>query len=246
MVVGVVVVAGIAVIGAVLVSRHRDAATAASADDALQRYRDSATGSGGSTIPPGVYTYATGGSEGVSALGGTEHRYPATSTITVTAGGCGPALRWDVLVDRWNSWTVCRGTEGQQLTAWSEHHQFFGQGDATEWTCPTATWSTSRPAADLPFTCRSSSSTESGTTSVEGPETLLVGTARVPTTHLRTTATEAGDARGSVVEDRWTETSTGLPIRMTSTVRTANTSPVGDVMFTETYDLRLTSLEPRR
>jgi hypothetical protein len=242
----VVVVGVVAGVAAVLVSRHRDVATAASADDALKRYRDAATGSGGSTIPLGVYTYATTGSEGVSALGGTEHRYPATSTITVTAGGCGPVLRWDVLTNRWTSWTLCRRDDGQTLSAWSEHHQFFGQNNSTGWTCPTATWSTSRPGGDLPLTCRSSGTTESGTTTVEAPETLQVGTTQVPTVHLRTTATETGSARGTVTEDRWLETRTGLPVRLTSTVRTANKSPVGDVTFSETYDLRLTSLEPRR
>lgn len=247
MAVGCLVVLGVVVaVVAVVVSRHRDVARAASADDALQRYRDSATGSSGGTIPAGVYTYATSGSEGVSALGGTQHQYPATSTLTVTAGGCGPVLRWDVLKNRWTSWSLCHGPDGQALSAWSEHHQFFGQDNNTDWTCPAATWSTSRPTGSTPLTCRAAGSTEAGTSTVEAPETLMVGTTRVPTVHLRTTATETGKARGTVTEERWLETTTGLPIRLTSTVRTANTSPIGDVTFNETYDLRLTSLEPRR
>jgi hypothetical protein len=193
-----------------------------------------------------VYPYATSGSEGVSALGGTEHRYPATSTLTVTTGGCGPKLRWDVLENRWTSWSLCRRPDGQALAAWSEHHQFFGQNNDTDWTCPTATWSTSRTTGRFPLTCRADDSSESGTTIVEAPETLMVGTVQVPTVHLHMTGDEAGAARGTVVEDRWLETTTGLPVRVTSSVRTANRSPIGDVTFTETYDLGLTSLEPRR
>jgi hypothetical protein len=240
--VAVLAVAG-AVAGAVavVVSRHRDVATAASVDGVLERFRESATSSSGG-IPTGVYTYATSGSERVSALGGAEHRYPPTSTITVTAGGCGPTLRWDVLTERWSSWSLCRRPDGQAIAAWSEHHQFFGQDDATDWTCRAAIWS----AAGGPLDCRSSDTTETGTTTVEAPETLLVGTTPVPAVHLRTTATESGGARGTLVEDRWLEPRTGLPVRLSATVRTTNASPIGDVAFTETSDLRLTSLEPRR
>ncbi len=243
-----VVVFGVVVAAVtIIVNRHRDVATAASVDSALQRFRDAATSSAGTTVPPGVYTYATEGSESVSALGGTEHRYPATSTITVTADACGPRLRWDVLTTRWTTWSLCQDGDGQALSAWTEQHQFFGQNDTTDWTCPTATWRTSRSTdGGLPLTCRSADTTETGSTSVEAPETLLVGTTSVPTLHLRTTATETGASRGTVVEDRWLEERTGLPVRLTATIRTSNSSPVGDVTFAESYDLRLTSLEPRR
>ena len=33
---------------------------------------------------PGVYTYTTTGSDGVDALGGARHQYPATTTLTVS------------------------------------------------------------------------------------------------------------------------------------------------------------------
>lgn len=244
----VAVVVGGAAVAGVALTRHRDVAHAASVDGALQRFRDSAATSSGTTMPPGVYTYATSGSESVSALGGATHRYPATSTLTVTAGSCagGSQLRWDVLEHRWTSWSVCPSAGGLRLSAWSEHHQFYGQDDGTDWTCPAGSWSPAGSSADLLLSCRSSDTTESGTTVVEAPETLLVGTTRVPTLHLRTSAHEAGGARGTVVEDRWLEERTGLPVRLSSSVRTANSSPVGDVTYTETYDLHLTSLEPRR
>ena len=76
--------AGIAVVVAALATwqlAFRDTTKPASLDDALARFRAQAA-TANIPIPPGVYVYATTGSEFVSALGGLRHRYPARSTIT--------------------------------------------------------------------------------------------------------------------------------------------------------------------
>src|SRR5215211_664686 len=97
----------------------RDTATTVSPGDVLARYRASSTvavtttGGSGLTLPaPGVYRYATTGSERVDALGGATHTYPPITTITVTEAGCGVQTRWDALQERWNLRQLCLGHGG--------------------------------------------------------------------------------------------------------------------------------------
>ncbi|HEY4331043.1 MAG TPA: hypothetical protein VGM78_00675, partial [Ilumatobacteraceae bacterium] len=65
------------------------------------------------TTPParlpalGVYVYTTTGRDSVDALTGDHHNYPAQTTITVTAFGCGVKQRWDVAKERWEEWQRC-------------------------------------------------------------------------------------------------------------------------------------------
>lgn len=226
----------------------RDTATPASIDDALARYR-AAAALGETPVPPGVYVYRTSGSESISALGGTEHEYPEQSTITVTRSPCGMTLRWDVLETRSTTWQVCveaEGGKGQRLDGWVEQHVFFGQEDRTEWQCSGSSWQLGPDAPEMTtHTCDGGDSTMSGTLTVIGNEVVDVGGVPVETIRLRLEAEEAGSARGPLVEERWLETETGLPVRLTYEVTTDNDSPIGTVVFEERYDLRLESLEPR-
>jgi len=223
----------------------RENTTPASIDDALARYRAQAEAAD-TPIPPGVYVYATTGSESISALGGRKHAYPQRSTITVTGGGCGMTLRWDVLEHRSNVYEIC--DDGRRLGAWTETHRFVGQDDVTKWRCEAAAWlpGSADPGASSRVSCTSSDSAQSGTTTVVGEEQLRVGTADVDVVHLRIDTLESGGARGPTVEQRWLERDTGLPVRVDYRVSTRNPSPIGDVRFDERYTLRLVSLAPRR
>jgi len=227
----------------------RDTATPASIDDALARYRATAA-QGETPIPPGVYVYATTGSESISALGGTTHEYPPSSTITVTQSSCGMTLRWDVLETRSTTWDICVGGDGgvlQQLDGWVEKHVFFGQDDATEWMCTGMPWllgSDAESATTSP-TCDGGDAKMTGVVRVIGEEVVDVGAVSVETIRIRLEGKEDGAARGPLVEERWLEAQTGLPVRITYEVRTENDSLIGDVVFEERYDLRLESLEPR-
>jgi hypothetical protein len=238
-----VVVAAVAVWGFVL----RDTAEPALVADALRRFRQQAEQSG-APISPGVYVYATRGSESVSALGGVRHAYPARSTITATKAQCGVTLRWDVLKTRWNSWTLCGDTGALRLAAWSEEHVFFGQLDRTDWRCEATPWlpGERRPATSLPWRCRSSDTRQDGTIAVVGDESVRGGSVAVEALHVRAVVQERGGARGQLSEERWLEPETGLPLRIVYRVRTVNPSPIGDVTFEEQYELRLVSLAPRR
>lgn len=242
-----VAVAGAAVVRWVVL---RDTAAPASLGDALARYRAAAAASD-TPVPAGVYVYATTGAESVSALGGARHTYPARSTITVTAAPCGMALRWDVLRTRSVTWRVCTAgaPEGRlRLAAWYERHQFFGQDDATDWTCPQAAWLPPSGAARAPepYRCDGGDTVQRGTLRVVGTETVRVGGVPVRAVHVRIDEQDVGAAHGPIREERWLERDTGLPLRLRYRVRSANDSPVGDVTFQEEYDLRLVSLEPRR
>jgi hypothetical protein len=226
----------------------RDTATPATVEDALTRYRAAAE-RGETPIPAGVYVYATTGSESISALGGTTHRYPRRSTITVTRAPCGMELRWDVLTTRSTTWTVCvSGELAQSLDGWIERHVFFGQADRTVWECSGSPWLTDPSAIGTRTShiCSGGDTTQGGTVDVLGLVPLRVAGTTVETLHVRLRAEENGVARGPLVEERWVERETGLPIRIRYRVRTANKSVIGDVVFTERYELRLTSLEPRR
>ena len=243
-------VAGLAVAAAVVAWRVllHDTAAPATVADAVARYREQAAAAD-TPVPPGVYVYRTTGFESISALGGTTHRYPRRSTITVTKASCGMTLRWDVLTTRSNTWTVCdTGERLLRLDRWSEHHVFFGQDDETVWSCSGSPWLTdpSRVGTRASQLCDGGSATLAGTVDVLGVTPLDVGGVTVETIHLRLTATEDGDARGPLVEDRWLERETGLPVRIRDRVRTDNDSPIGDVVFRERYELWLVSLEPRR
>jgi hypothetical protein len=226
----------------------RDTAAPASLEDALARYRALAA-QGATAIPAGVYVYRTAGQESVSALGGTTHRYPRRSTITVTKAPCGMSLRWDVLETRSTTTTVCvTGERAQTLAGWVERHVFFGQADDTTWRCSGSPWlaDTSAIGTRTRLACDGGDSKQTGVVEVLGRVPMRVGRASVETLHVRVTATEDGAARGPLVEERWVELETGLPVRLRYRVHTDNDSPIGDVAFDERYDLRLLSLVPRR
>ena len=63
---------------------------------------------------PGVYMYSTTGSESASAPGlpSNGSGYPATSTMTVFADGCGQDWRWQPLSNRYEDLVVCRSGTG--------------------------------------------------------------------------------------------------------------------------------------
>jgi hypothetical protein len=224
----------------------RDTARPVSVEDAVSRYRARAVG-GSTPIPTGVYVYETRGEESISALGGTTHAYPAESAITVDAAGCGMSLTWDVLEERSSSYTVC--VDGGELTlpVWSERHRFFGRDDESEWRCDDVPWlpGALEPGSTVPYRCASDETVQEGTLTVVGTEPVQVGSERVDALHLRIEAVETGAAEGTLVEDRWLEPVTGLPLRIAYDVDTMNESLIGDVRFEERYELVLTSLEPR-
>ena len=225
----------------------RDVARPTTVGEAVSAYRRQGT-EATSTIPAGVYVYVTDGSERTDALGGVTHRYPRTSTITVTRAPCGVRLRWDVLRGRSTTWTVCTGASDWAERTRYERHTFFGVTDETTYTCDGTPF---RPAGDRPDTtftveCSTGKAKESGPGRSVGLETERVGARLVPTVHLRTTTSFSGDTTGTATYDFWLARDTGLPVGIDMVSRTTSGSLIGDVHYEERVSLRLDSLVPRR
>ena len=68
----------------------------------------------------------------------------------------------------------------------------------------------------------------------------------VPAFHEVQTTTLSGPQTGTVVEDWWFSTVSGLPLRVDRQIRIATASPLGAITYTEHGTWKLTSLAPRR
>ena len=263
----------VAVVVAFVVVRFvvlRDTTTTISSDDVLARFRASTTTTSTSspatpsttsatTAPtpvlappqPGVYQYATSGHEHVDALGGTTHDYPATTTITVTDEGCGVQQRWDVLQERWSSRQLCVTADGVVSGGYTDFHRFFGQDDRADWTCtPPYVLVPTRPeaGASWPGACTDGSGTAEATTiTVVGLEPVTVGGTTVPAVHIqRVEQDTGGDTTASTTTDSWLDVASGLLLKEQASSTSTTSSPIGDVHYSEQYELTLTALQPQR
>jgi hypothetical protein len=196
---------------------------------------------------PGVYVYRTTGGDRIDALGGDHHDYPATTTITVTASGCGVLQRWDVLEERWEAWQRCVAAGGAAVSEPSRtnYDEFFAMGVRDDDAC-TGDARPLQPAAGATWTtvCTDeggTSQTHAGT--VVGGETRQVAGASVATLHVRVAVTDQ-DSRNQQVIDTWYLDGTDLVVAQTSTDHSVNSSPIGDVDYDEQYSIELTSLTP--
>lgn len=186
------------------------------------------------TLPaPGVYVYATEGREHVTALGGTEHVYPAETTLTVTPAGCGVHVRWDLLAERYEEWNLCIADGAVVLQPDGvQFHEFYGQAQTDVAQCRAVV-----PLFPLP---------PAGT--VINRDCRLAGESWNPVW----TATADGydvaiTLAGEYPEDsrqHWTFRSDGLPQTIEWDMESSNPSPVGTVTYTETIVATLTTPDP--
>jgi hypothetical protein len=193
---------------------------------------------------PGVYRYTTTGGDAVDALGGASHTYPATSTITVTVDGCGTTQRWTAAAERWDEFTTCAVDGGVQLQRFVSLHHFFGTDDTETSTCDGQPRPIGAPAGTT-WTARCTDgddvSTWNGT--VVGVETAKVGSTTVEVEHVVVTI-DNGDARDRQRTETWYLAGTDLVVRRISDIATTEGSPIGDVHYTEHYEIELDSLSP--
>jgi hypothetical protein len=201
----------------------------------------------GVSLPaPGVYQYATSGFDEIDALNGARHEYPAITTITVTPHECGVRLRWDVAVERWDTWDWCLDGDAIRQSGWVGYHEFFGvagqndntcDGDARPLDAPTGTtWS---------MTCRMGDRTTSsfiGT--VLDRTTLTVADISIPVLHLRYDVDVVGESTGTQVVEGWYRTTDGLPVREQLTISTRQSTVIGTTNFDETYTIELLTPTP--
>ena len=253
--VGALVIAGI--VGARAGLFARDHVKVVTVEQALQRFRDNDQAV---QQLEGVYAVDTTGSESVDVLGGARHRYPATTTLTVTRSACGLHLDWRALEGRSTTWDLCSTPDGSELRATSEQHRFFWETDTTRYTCTgalltaaagtaaTTTLSADRrgPAAVRRYHCITAKGFEDGEIHELGIDNVLVGDVTHTAVHVLTTATIGGATRGTETVEWWLDTETALPLRIVLSSRSGRNTIVGNVHYREDADLRLSSLVPRR
>lgn len=227
---------------------------AAAAPEAARASRGGAPASGPTPSPapeeatPGVYTYATSGHEEADVLGGSRHDYPTQSTITYTRGGCGTQDRWQPLKQRLSVNTLCPGPLGLEARDSVQRREFFGQSEEQVLSCTPGLVLVPyrpRPGSSSTGTCRSDDTRVALTARVLDVSPMTVGGRTVTAIHVEVVGTLTGSTRGSTHREEWF-TSTGLLLRGTGSTDTDRDTSAGTVHYTETYDVRLTSLDPER
>jgi hypothetical protein len=204
----------------------------------------------GSAVPePGVYTYATSGAESIDALGGRRHEYPEISTITVRHRGCGASLRWRPFRERWDDTILCPSRRGMELRRERNHHEFFNIADDRDFVCEPGSLffpAAAEPGDTWTATCGTGEITVVRTGTIAGIRQVDVGGTPVTVLQFEVDDAISGASNGTTERTVSVVPSTGLIVELELTTDVRNDSPIGDVHYEEHYQLRLTSLEPRR
>jgi len=202
-----------------------------------------------SLVEPGVYVYRTSGSESVDAFSGVTHEYPAETTITVTAEGCGVLLRWDALEERHEEWRLCTTEAGIELQPRSlQYHEFFDQETPEHVVCD-------RPTLVVPVTDESTGPNALTCTIEDRPwlprwevlesDVREIDGVTVDVRHVRMTIDDDDEHFEHYVAD-WLLAPNGLPVELSVSKQSKSPTVVGDVTYHETVQLALVSTEPLR
>lgn len=253
--IALVAVAG-AVVGLALLAwlnRPRDDPARATVGDAVKSFRaagERGTHKSGSGEPaPGVYRYATRGSESVKTpIVGTSHDYGGVSTIVLSSGRCGGMERWQVLAGRWSEAESCPGPQGDEFRRLAEFHEFFGVQQEDSFRCQGRVLKISalQPGVRFSSSCESDASSISNDARVLGFETVAVAGETFPVVHTVSHSRVEGETSGTAEREEWRRRSDGLLLRR-SVSSVADSSAGGeDAHYTESYTLQLLDTEPRR
>ena len=86
---------------------------------------------------------------------------------------------------------------------------------------------------------------EATSISVVGPESVDVGGQALAAVHIqRVEKDTATDGTALSTTDQWLDPHSGLVLRETANSSSTTASPIGDVHYSEQYELTLTSLTP--
>jgi hypothetical protein len=234
-------------------NRPRDEPRKTSVADAVRSFRAKDRPRGRADDPGepalGVYRYATRGGESVRGPGfGTTHDYGGISTIVLSAGRCGVRERWQVLAGRWSEAETCTTARGKSVTAVTEFHEFFGEGQEDSFRCHSASApdpSELRPGPRFSSSCRSSQSSISIMARIAGTEAISVGGETFDALHTESRSALGGETSGSARREEWRRRSDGLLLRR-SVESDAETNAGGGTDYDERYTIRLLSVTPER
>ncbi|MEY2422072.1 MAG: hypothetical protein QOI95_2139 [Acidimicrobiaceae bacterium] len=202
----------------------------------------------GPTPAPGVYVFDTIGFERVSALGGAQHDYPKQTTMTVTKSECGVDARWTPLEQRFERWTMCMTGTANEMAKFTTHHEFFGKTEERTFDCRDTYI---RPPSDAPGTtanggCTNGNDVAVTSTTVIGPETVLVQGSPVDTVRMHFDHQLSGSSNGYQRGDVWVRLSDGMLVRFISEIDADANSVIGPTHFHEEINLSLAELEPHQ
>ena len=233
----------------VVVRRYQEQVTATSAP-ATSAAPVTSAGPEATALPPavavlpasGVYVYATTGGDSIDIVGGVAHTYPATSTITVTAEGCGVRQRWDVADERWQSSLRCTTDAGVAEPQRVNYDEFFDLGQTDTWECtgeprpldapPGTTWARS---------CQKGDHFDLHSGTVVGTEPIDVGGRQLQSLHVRVSV-DNGRASDSQVTDSWYLLGSDLLLVQSAVNRTTNDTAFGEVHYEEDFEIRLSQV----
>ena len=199
-----------------------------------------------SLVAPGVYQYATRGFDRVDALTGARHDYPEITTMTAVPYGCGVRLRWDIAVERWDSWDWCLDGGALRQSGWVGYHEFFGTPGRNDYTCAGDPRPLDAPAGTTwQMTCRMADrTTTTFTGTVIEATTLTVAGSEVPVLHVRYEVEVVGESTGHQTVEGWYRITDGLPVREHLTIATKQDTVIGTTNFDEDYTIDLLTPTP--
>ena len=189
---------------------------------------------------PGLYTYATTGFEEIDALGGARRAF-----LTLQPGGCGTIARWTALEERWDEHELCRSPGGFDAAAYNSFHEWFGQSDLQEFSCgPRGVPAIPLEAGSWSYECANDARTEVFEVEALTDQAWTVGGDAVDAVLVRIRSTLSGESTGSSKSETWYLPGTSLILFRNSFRTSVNESPIGDVTYTEDYQMNLVSLTP--
>lgn len=198
-------------------------------------------------LAEGVYLYDTVGSESVKGKISTTNKYSDITPFTVEWTTCGYDFQWDASSVRWDHVSICLNDRGLFEKQTTEQHEFFRVQEVHTYKCDDRALLV--PAAAVKgdswrSVCGEEGAQTNRTTTVEGMETVSVGSADVATVHIGIDEILTGSAIGTARIDYWFRQADGLVVRFEKSVSADKDTPIGQVKYTETVNLTLKSIEP--
>ncbi|HVL82365.1 MAG TPA: hypothetical protein VM840_12325, partial [Actinomycetota bacterium] len=198
---------------------------------------------------PGVYLYDTEGSFEVALFGGSKHRYPDRTTVTLTHTPCGADMRWDVLEERWERAVLCSAGDGIEVREFVTFHEFYEQGMTRHFRCRAPTFlhpPTTDAGSSFGGRCASPDAAAEIAGTVVGVEDMTVAGRPVASLRVRTEETLTGAVQGWRRSEIWFARSNGLMLKRVSRTQARASTPGGPTDYTEKFTMSISALDPLR